>query len=324
LNDQGAEISLGSGFIAADGRVVTNRHVIEGGSRAEVFGSEGQLLGTAPYAEAMSTEMDIAVLPAIPDAPGRLGLAPGIPAIGSPIIVVGAPKGLENTVSEGIISAVRQLNPGRVIQISAPISPGSSGGPVLDHTGDVVGIAYSQITDGQNLNFAIPAEAIRAVLGSPPGKLAFPRAAVATTPTPTPATASVQPSSPPAPPAQASTMVMSPRWTVVQNTERIVIGVDTSHAQVDEELHRFYTVWVRFQYSQDGTTPDGHRFRAMIGRWVVDCRDRKFRTLNGIFYSSDGTVVQSLDTGNTPWVSPVPETIGEGAMNGVCTVLRTR
>lgn len=79
-----------------------------------------------------------------------------IPEIGEKIYAVGNPKGLSGTFSEGILSGVRELTTNKVLQITAPISPGSSGGPVLNSSGQVVGIAFASFTSGQNLNFAIP------------------------------------------------------------------------------------------------------------------------------------------------------------------------
>jgi serine protease Do len=73
--------------------------------------------------------------------------------VGQEIIVVGGPYGFENTVSDGIVSAIRENR----TQITAPISPGSSGGPVVNMKGEVIGVVSNQILVGQNLNFAIPA-----------------------------------------------------------------------------------------------------------------------------------------------------------------------
>jgi hypothetical protein len=73
--------------------------------------------------------------------------------------VIGTPLGLEQTVSDGIVSARREIPGfGRIVQMTAPISPGSSGSPVLNMRGEVVGVATFLIDMGQNLNFAIPAE----------------------------------------------------------------------------------------------------------------------------------------------------------------------
>jgi S1-C subfamily serine protease len=88
--------------------------------------------------------------------------------------VIGNPEGLEGTVSDGIISAFRA---GRtMIQITAPVSPGSSGSPVLDESGNVIGIATQVLKEGQNLNFAISAETIRDAIAK----------SSVVTPTPTP------------------------------------------------------------------------------------------------------------------------------------------
>ena len=86
------------------------------------------------------------------------------PEIAERIVVVGSPMGLEQTVSEGIISSVREIpTVGRVFQMSAPISPGSSGSPVVSTKGQVIGIATFQFIQGQNLNFAVTAQQIMAL-----------------------------------------------------------------------------------------------------------------------------------------------------------------
>jgi len=90
-----------------------------------------------------------------------LSLSTTVPEVGERILVYGSPLGLEKTVSDGIISAIREVpGYGKLIQITAPISPGSSGSPVLNMKGEVIGIASFQMIEGQNLNFAIPSERI--------------------------------------------------------------------------------------------------------------------------------------------------------------------
>src|SRR6185503_18351551 len=77
------------------------------------------------------------------------------------VVVIGNPLGLEGSVTNGIVSAVRDIPTfGRIIQITAPISSGSSGSPVVNMQGQVIGIATLQITGGQSVNFAIPSERI--------------------------------------------------------------------------------------------------------------------------------------------------------------------
>jgi hypothetical protein len=77
---------------------------------------------------------------------------------GQRVFAIGAPVGLELTISEGIVSALREVDEGTVIQTSAPISPGSSGGGLFDLSGHLVGITTFQHRYGQNLNFALPAD----------------------------------------------------------------------------------------------------------------------------------------------------------------------
>ena len=84
-----------------------------------------------------------------------------LPETGERVIIIGTPLGLEKTVSDGIVSAVRDVPGfGKIIQVTAPISPGSSGSPVVNMKGEVIGIATFFIIAGQNLNFAIPGERI--------------------------------------------------------------------------------------------------------------------------------------------------------------------
>ena len=170
----GRSLAFGSGFLVEGGRVVTNTHVVEGASRVEVFDSDGQLLGTTQYAESLSTTVDLAILPRMGAVPGSIALSASLPSVGERIIVIGAPEGLTNTVSDGIVSAFRNSEGRRWMQITAPISSGSSGGPVLNSQGEVVGVSVAMLRQGQNLNFAIPVSDVRAMLTSPAGRVAFP------------------------------------------------------------------------------------------------------------------------------------------------------
>jgi S1-C subfamily serine protease len=96
--------------------------------------------------------------------------------------VIGAPEGFQNTVSDGIVSAFRRVDGQPLMQISAPISHGSSGGPVLNRRGEVLGVAVAVWAGGQNLNFAVPLEALRAALSAEEARLAFPAPTVGTPP----------------------------------------------------------------------------------------------------------------------------------------------
>ena len=162
FDSHGEKLTRGSGFFVEVDRIVTNRHVIEGAYRAEVHSSTGTVYPVKGVL-AVDAEGDIALLKVeVPANQVRaLPLDKTSPQEGESIVVIGNPLGLEGSVTNGIVSAVRDIPTfGRIIQITAPISSGSSGSPVVNMQGQVIGIATLQITGGQSVNFAIPSERI--------------------------------------------------------------------------------------------------------------------------------------------------------------------
>src|SRR6188474_204278 len=162
FDSRGEKLSRGSGFFVEVDRIVTNRHVLEGAYKAEVHSSSGTVFPVKGVL-AVDAEGDLALLkidaPVPPIRP--LPLDKTSPAEGESVVVIGNPLGLEGSVTNGIVSAVRDIPTfGRIIQITAPISSGSSGSPVVNMQGQVIGIATLQITGGQSVNFAIPSERI--------------------------------------------------------------------------------------------------------------------------------------------------------------------
>jgi tetratricopeptide (TPR) repeat protein len=159
---RGEKLSRGSGFFIETDRIVTNRHVIEGAYRAEIHSTTGNVFPVKSVL-AVDAEGDIALLKIDPPtSPVRpLPLDKTSPQEGESVLVIGNPLGLEGSVTNGIVSAVRDIPTfGRIIQITAPISSGSSGSPVVNMQGQVIGIATLQVTGGQSVNFAIPSERI--------------------------------------------------------------------------------------------------------------------------------------------------------------------
>jgi tetratricopeptide (TPR) repeat protein len=159
----GKKMGQGTGFfIDKNGDVISNRHVLEGASRSRVRllnGEEYAVKGVVaedPEGDLVRISVDIPGEKVIP-----LAISPATPRVGEKVLVIGTPMGLDQTVSDGIVSAIREIPDfGKIVQMTAPISPGSSGSPVLNMKGDVVGIATFLIVAGQNLNFAVPAERI--------------------------------------------------------------------------------------------------------------------------------------------------------------------
>jgi S1-C subfamily serine protease len=165
MDEKGSPVKQGTGFfISSDGLVVTNFHVIQGAASFAALDSHGALFIFEKIV-AQPTGVDLAVLKFRANDVSFLKLGRSIDKVeGEKVIVIGNPKGLEFTVSDGIISAFRE---GRsLIQITAPISHGSSGSPVMDESGQVIGVATLVSVEGQNLNFAIAVEQVSAVLSS--------------------------------------------------------------------------------------------------------------------------------------------------------------
>jgi tetratricopeptide (TPR) repeat protein len=161
----GTPKTLGTGFfISPDGLVVTNRHVIEGAGTITAVSNNGAIfLFERVVAQPAGEDLVVFFLKLHATDVPFLKLGKSRTAVeGQKVIVIGNPAGLMGTVSDGIISAFRQDR--SLIQITAPISHGSSGSPVMDETGQVIGVATLISTEGQNLNFAIAAEKVFAAL----------------------------------------------------------------------------------------------------------------------------------------------------------------
>lgn len=181
-NAAGAKVSTGTGFfVSADGRVVTNHHVIEGAAKVTATLADGRridALGCLAY----DGDKDLAIVKLPGEGYPFLALGESEPLrAGDDVVVIGSPMGLSGSLSAGIVSAIRDAKDRGVdedeqvskeerkpkawgIQITAPISPGSSGSPILTLGGQVVAIAVGRFNGGESLNFGIPVEEAKALL----------------------------------------------------------------------------------------------------------------------------------------------------------------
>jgi S1-C subfamily serine protease len=163
LDPKGSTISQGSGFVlTSDGLAGSNYHVLKGAAGALASSADGRIFEVG-LIEGVDLDKDLIVFQLYPrgskakphDLPHvTLGSWTDL-AVGEKVIAIGSPEGLEDTVSDGILSAIREVDSVRFLQITAPVSPGSSGGPVLDSAGRMIGVATFQLKKGQNLNFAV-------------------------------------------------------------------------------------------------------------------------------------------------------------------------
>ncbi|RJQ48871.1 MAG: tetratricopeptide repeat protein, partial [Nitrospiraceae bacterium] len=175
LDEKGEAISQGSGFIVRpDGAIVTNYHVISNAKDIKV--KVGDKVLDVEGLIHVDKENDLIImkikgkkLPIV-----KIGDIEKV-AVGEKVYVISSPKGFENTISDGILSGKRERNVDTkqgftsleeismrtILQITAPISPGSSGGPVFNENGEVIGVATFLLKEAQNLNFAMPVNLIK-------------------------------------------------------------------------------------------------------------------------------------------------------------------
>ena len=153
----GKTANLGSGLLVSpDGLVITNNHVIDKAENLAVRCGDRESVARV---RKRSKEPDLALLTTSLKSKDSfiLNQTYSQNLIGLDVFVIGNPYGLESTFSTGVISGLREIDGVRYIQISAPISPGNSGGPVILRDGTVIGVATMGLKVGQNLNFAIAA-----------------------------------------------------------------------------------------------------------------------------------------------------------------------
>src|SRR5215475_13256806 len=171
LDERGSVTGQGSGFIVTPrGAVVTNLHVVQGASSLRVKLPGGDAYKTSDLIDVDDVK-DIAIvkvkgfkLPVV-----TLGDSDKT-EIGEAVIAISSPEGLVNSISTGVISGVRRFDTYRVFQISAPISQGSSGGALFNSRGEVIGVITSLLKSGQNINFAVPINYARGIIGDQSSK----------------------------------------------------------------------------------------------------------------------------------------------------------
>ena len=169
MKGSGGRSSQGSGFFVGDGLVATNYHVINGAKTGTAKLVVKQRRFEIQGAVATDKEHDLAIVKVagLYAPPLPLGNSDHV-AEGEIVYAVGNPRGFEGTFSSGNISSIRSQGTPRirdkVLQFTAPISRGSSGGAVVNRWGQVIGIVSETRDDGQNLNFAIPVNTLKSLL----------------------------------------------------------------------------------------------------------------------------------------------------------------
>jgi tetratricopeptide (TPR) repeat protein len=164
----GEFVAQGSGFWVAGRKIVTNAHVANAGKIYVDVGS-ARVLAKIQSLDAFN---DLAILTVDIEITAKpLALADTAPSPGDLVFAIGNPRGLERSISQGVVSATREIDHRDLLQLTAPISHGSSGGPIVNVKGQVVGVAVGFLESGQSLNFAVPAAKVTALLKSGSPKL---------------------------------------------------------------------------------------------------------------------------------------------------------
>lgn len=156
---------IGSAFVihqnATSTYLATNSHVVEGHSQVLLKWINKTISPATVVADAggSTPQLDLAILQTTAKPSKALLLKQASVAIGADIVAIGSPKGLDFSLTRGVVSSIRDQ--GDILQIDAPINPGNSGGPVLDQSGCVVGMATFKLDDSEGLNFAISAKIVQ-------------------------------------------------------------------------------------------------------------------------------------------------------------------
>jgi S1-C subfamily serine protease len=147
---------VGTAFLAAGNRLaVTAWHVVHDARRVEARFADNQRVTVTGLVD-KNEKLDLALLQLEAGPRPRITLASAAPRIGSRVYLVGSPRGFDFSISEGLISQIRTLDGVRYYQLSCPISPGDSGGPVLNDRGEAIGVVSWRKADAENVGFAIP------------------------------------------------------------------------------------------------------------------------------------------------------------------------
>ena len=301
----GRVTAQGSGFYFGPGRIATNYHVIAGATTVRVIGADGDTLAATTFAEVADAELDLAILPAPEGHSGGLWLETLYPDVGDHVWAYGSPKGLAGTMTDGIVSAVRERSGRTVLQISAPISPGSSGGPVLNERGRVVGVTVSSVRGGQNLNFAVPGREL--------ARLAARRGTRVDFPIGSPRQAAIENVVGPRP-------ELPERWQfLARNVSDVELYYDrVSLAQRSERVR----VWVYSRFPETLMAGEA-AFDASQALFEFRCAQQEFRLNQYLLLRGQEVIGSNGSVSSGSWSAVAPDSIAESLLTSVCTEFST-
>lgn len=298
----GTVTALGSGFYFGPGRIATNFHVIQGADVVRGFDLTGDTIFETRHAEAVDLRLDLVILPAPEGRTRGLYVETFFPEIGDQVWTYGSPRGLTGTMSDGIVSAVRDRGGRTVLQVSAPISPGSSGGPVLDESGRVIGVTVSSIRDAQNLNFAVPARELARLAARRAERVPFPigepraRERVAGGPV-------------------LERPVLPDRWLALsRNVSDAELFFDEQSLRRDDDHLR---VWIYTFYPETLMAGEA-AFDSSKALFELRCDSQQFRLNQYLLLRGERVIGSNGSISDGAWSAVAPESVAEDLMTRVC------
>lgn len=340
-------IASGSGVVVPDRSkdeilVATNCHVVDQSPSGAVRIRQGDDVGLGDV-EARDAEHDLCLVRGLmignPDSNGKgefkeltaaqVGSSQWL-EVGDPVYAVGAPQGLELSLSDGLVSAFREYRGSEYIQTTAPISKGSSGGGLFDAQGRLVGITTMYVQDGQALNFAVPAELIasvpkikhdekpqRHVTAAQEAADSAAAAAAATADAAQAAADAAAEVADPMPSGRRGYRRTEDRWWTFYEDGELEIAFDLETAS---KTGASVTVWERTRFAKPRHSSSGKAYVEDVSRSTYHCGSRKHSFDQFTWRDADGEVVQSrtLKSWEIERQDVMPETIGEAKYEAAC------
>lgn len=305
--------ATGSGVAVKNGEVATNCHVVQEGLYYTVGRGNDFTVATVLYAD-IERDLCLLVSPEINYPIAVIGAASKL-KVGSQVYAIGAPQGLELSLSDGLVSQLRGEKSEPIVQTTAPISPGSSGGGLFDADGRLVGITTLYFKEGQNLNFALPIEWLKGLRsqknltlnGSPP------------------ITTKAEIESPVVPANAESEL---PELLLVGNSATSNDKYYLRTSTVRRIASGLVQAWsVRDYSAQKFNKYKNYYYKSSIELHSYNCAERSDALLSVVDYSESMGSGQVLNTYN--WKTSeleysyvIPESIGESMLEKVCLIAK--
>lgn len=308
-SNKGKAISLGSGFFVREDIIATNNHVIEGASSlyAKIRGSNKfyalKLIIARPR-----TDLALLRIVGISKAPLLLANFSQV-EVGDEVYAVGNPSGLEGTFSQGLVSGIRKTKDTDYLQISAPISHGSSGGPILNKSGEVIGVAVGGIETQGNLNFAIPVSELSKLMEVIDPDAGWDTSGLLDADKPKEGEEGLDFSG--LLDNDKPETDKTKRWRLATTGKDVEVYYD--RGGISRTPKGTVKVWIKYEY-----TKESPYIKQSASLMEYQCADRMSRTLSETHYNQSGEVINSSTFRNLRWDYVAPDTIDEAIFEIVC------